>query len=129
MTFVLKNYTRISNCTPDFVIADVGSDLDSDSGTMTDYESVRLDRRLYPYTCYHFALASLGPDLLNYVRYVQGIAVGFGGPKPAFRGNPAIRTQPTVTNLLTANASSADLDYSTMLPAVPKLNWDFEDGF
>ena len=96
---------------------------------MTDYTSVKLDRRLYPYVCYHFDLKALGPDLMRYVRYVQGIATGFGGPTPAFRGNPAIRTQPSVTNLLTADSTAADLDYSTCLPAVTVLDWDFDVTF
>lgn len=125
----MKNYIRISNCTDDFVIADIGSDLDGDFGTMTDYESVRLDRLQYPYTYYHFDIKSLGLDLMNYVRYVQGIPTGFGGPKPAFRGNPAIRTQPSVTNLLAAEDTVTNLNYSTMLPAVAKLCWDFTDDF
>ena len=103
--------------------------MDGDFGTVTDYESVKLDRRLYPYTCYHFNLKTLGPDLVNYVRYIQGIPTGFGGPKPAFRGNPAIRTQPTVTNLLVADSTAADLEYSTLLPAVTELDWDFSNDF
>ena len=96
---------------------------------MTDYESINLDRCLYPYTCYHFSLKALGPDLFKYVRHVQGIATDFGGPQPAFRGNPAIRTQPTVTNLLAADSTAYDLDYSTMLPAVTELDWDFSNNF
>ena len=96
---------------------------------MTDYESIGLDRCLYPYTCYHFSLKALGSDLFKYVRHVQGISTGFGGPAPAFRGNPAIRTQPSVTNLIVADSTAADLDYSTMLPAVPELDWDFSNDF
>ena len=96
---------------------------------MTDYESIRLDRLLYPYTCYHFDIRSLGPAMIKYVRYVQGISTEFGGPKPAFRGNPAIRTQPSVTSLLAADATSADLDYSSFLPAVTELCWDFTNDF
>ena len=126
---MLKNYVRISNCTIDHVIADVGSDLDNDAGTMTDYESIRLDRLQYPYTCYHFNIHSLGSDLVKYVRYVQGIPTGFGGLQPAFRGNPAIRTQPSVTNLLAAESTAANLEYSTLLPAVTELCWDFTSEF
>ena len=125
----MQNYTRISNCTPDFVLADIGSDLDGDYGTMQDYVSIKLDRGHYPYTNYHFNLTSLGPKLLQYVRYVQGISTGFGGPKPAFRGNPAIRVQPSVTNLLAAEDTAANMDYSTMLPALTKLQWNFHYDF
>lgn len=125
----MKHYVRFSNCVSDYFVADVGSDLDGDAGTVTDYESIRLDRLLYPYTCYHFDLRSLGPDLIKYVRYLQGVSTGFGGPKPAFRGNPVIRTQPTVTNLLAADATTADLEYSTFLPAVTELCWDFTNTF
>ena len=107
----------------------MGSDLDGDQGTMSDYESVRLDRLLYPYTCYHFDINALGSNLVSYVRHVQGVSTTFGGPKPAFRGNPAIRTQPTVTNLLAAESTAANLEYSTLLPAVTKLCWDFTGDF
>ena len=125
----MKSYVRISNCTEDHFVADFGSDLDGDAGTMTDYESIHLDRLLYPYTHYHFNIHSLGPDLVKYVRYIQGIPTGFGGPKPAFRGNPAIRTQPSVTNLLIAESTAANLEYSTLLPAVADLCWDFTSEF
>lgn len=125
----MKHYTRISNCTPDYFIADVGSDLDNDSGTVTDYESIRLDRLLYPYTCYHFDMRSLGPDLLKFVRHVQGVPHGFGGPKPAFRGDPVFRTQPSITNLLAVDSTAAGLEYSTFLPAVTELCWDFVSEF
>ena len=103
--------------------------MNGDAGTLSDYESVRLDRRLYPYTCYHFDIQSLGPDLVKYIRYVQGIPTDFGGLKPAFRGDPAIRTQPSVTNLVAADATAANLDYSEMLPALADLCWDFTSEF
>ena len=126
---MLKNYVRLSNCSDDHVIVDAGSELDGDAGTLTDYESIRLDRLLYPYTCYHFNINSLGSTLLKYVRYVQGIPTGFGGLAPAFRGNPDIRTQPSVTNLLAAESTAVNLEYSTLLPAVADLCWDFTSEF
>ena len=96
---------------------------------MSDYESIQLDRLLYPYTCYHFDINSLGPALVKYIRHVQGISTDFGGPKPVFRGNPAIRTQPSVTSLVASDNTAANLEYSTMLPAVAELCWDFTGDF
>ena len=74
-------------------------------------------------------MQSLGPALVKYIRYVQGVPADFGGPKPAFRGNPAIRTQPSVTSLLAADATANGLDYSTLLPDVTELCWDFTSDF
>ena len=42
--FVLTNYVRLSNQSSDYMIADVGSVLENDAGTMGGHVSIGLDR-------------------------------------------------------------------------------------
>lgn len=98
------------------MIADVGSALENDPGTMTSYNSMLLDRKEYLYNCYHFSAKSLGPVLLKTV-------LDSAHPRSAFARPAAVRVQPTITNLLADEDSSTD--YSTLLPPVTELNWDF----
>ena len=100
------------------MIADVGSSLTGDAGTMGSYRSMLLDRKRYKYNCYHYAISSLGDDVRKFIRRSLGTQNNFSG-------STIIRTQPAVTNLLAAEDTHADLDYSTLLPALPVLNWDF----
>ena len=117
---MLQHYLRFSNVSNEYLIADVGSVLQNDAGTMGGYESITLDRALYKYNCYHFAISSLGTDLVEYLRCLQRT-------QSAFDGAITVRTQPTVTNLLSADDTVAVAEYSTTLPAMPKLNWDFKN--
>ena len=115
--FVLTNYVRLSNQSSDYMIADVGSVLENDAGTMGGHVSIGLDRRLYDYNCYHFNIGSLGTDLASYVRQ-QSAQTGFAV-------SSGIRTQPAITNLLSADDSVATAEYSTLLPDLAVLKWDF----
>ena len=115
---MLDNYVRFSNVSAEHVIADVGSELENDAGTMGGYSSINLDRKLYDYNCYHFTFGSLGTDLASYLRLMQSSRTGFTATAP-------IRTQPMVTNLLSANDTALAADYSAMLPDLAVLNWEF----
>ena len=109
---------RMSNCTTEHMIADVGSSIAGDAGTMGAYRSMLLDRKQYKYNCYHFAISSLGVDAKQFISRAMCT-------QNNFTGSTVIRTQPIVTNLLAADDTHADLEYSTLLPAMPILNWDF----
>lgn len=112
----MKHYVRLSNCTTDFLIADTGSSLNNDVGTMGGYDSILLDRKDYMYNCYHFAAASLGSVLLKTVQ-------ASSQPRSSFAKPATVRVQPVVTNLLAAD--DTDADYTSLLPPLSPLNWDF----
>ena len=99
------------------MIADFGSILDGDRGTMLGMETLLLDRSLYRYNVFHYSITSLGNKISDFVRTCRaGKLPKFGG------GKDIIRVQPDVTNLLSSN--DTEYDYSLLSP-VQVLNWDF----
>ena len=99
------------------MIADYGSILDGDHGTMLGMETMLLDRKAYRFNVFHYSVFSLGNKLSTYVKAASsGRFSKFGG------GKDEIRIQPRITNLL----SSDDTEYEySMLPPVPVLNWEY----
>ena len=112
----MKHYVRLSNCTPGFLIADAGSSLEDDAGTMTDYDAMLLDRTNYSYNCYHFSADSLGSAL---AKLVQDSSL----PRSDFVRPAAVRIQPSITNLLASE--DTEIEYSALLPPLAVLDWDF----
>ena len=117
------NYVRISNVSSSHAIADVGSTLENDHGNVVDHISIGLDRLLYTYNCYHYSLKSLGNKPFKFVKdslarrdKTKFPAVGFGAY------NSLIRTQPTVTNLLSSESTVQSVNPTLNFLV---LNWDF----
>ena len=99
------------------MIADYGSILDGDRGTMLGMETLLLDRLLYKYNVYHYSVFSLGKKISDFVMTSRsGKLPRFGG------GKDFIRIQPNITNLLSSN--DTEYEYS-LLPPVQTLDWDF----
>ena len=99
------------------MIADYGSILEGDRGTMLGMETLLLDRLLYRYNTFHYSIVSLGNETFDFIQLsLSGKMSKFGG------GNNIIRIQPNITNLL----SSDDTEYEySLLPPVQVLDWDF----
>ena len=95
------------------MVPDIGSTLTGDAGLMSDYTSIRLSST-YRYNVYHFNIASLGPQLSKFLAKSQTIT--------PFQSRPLVRTQPTVTNLLTGDTT---LSFDTTPTSPRKLNWLF----
>ena len=115
--FVVTHYARLSNVSHRHMIADYGSILDGDRGTMLGMETLLLDRLQYRYNVFHYSLSSLGDKISGYIKSARNAQLPiFGGGKDKFR------VQPNITNLLSSN--DTEYEYS-LLPPVEVLNWDF----
>ena len=99
------------------MIADYGSILDGDRGTMLGMETLLLDRLLYKFNVFHYSIFSLGTKISEFIMN------SCSGKFPRFgSGKDFIRVQPNITNLL----SSDDTEYEcSLLPPVQTLDWDF----
>ena len=93
-------------------MADVGSDLDQDVGTMTDYSSIQLDRENYPFTVYHYPLSSVGTAVQ------EVILAPFSG----------MRCQPATSPMLTKDLTPSDGTTLSPLSPVTRLNWSFTNN-
>ena len=88
----------------------MGSELENDAGTMTDYTSINLDRDEYPFKVFHYPLTSIGPKLR------ETLLAPFSG----------VRRQPTTTPMYATDSTTSDGATVSPLPPVSPLNWTFK---
>ena len=86
----------------------MGSDLEGDVGTMTDYTSIQMDRN-GPFTVFHYPLSTLSKKLR------KKILVPFS----------PVRLQPSTIPMSTGDLTPSDGATISPLPPVTTLDWSF----